>query len=731
VNSHKFSAMLGDDEVTIETGKLAQQAGGAVTVREGDTVLLVTATMSHSAREGIDFFPLTVDFEERLYAAGRIPGSFFRREGRPTESATLTARLTDRPIRPLFPKDLRNEVQIVITPLSQDEEHQADILSIIGASAALTISDVPFGGPVGAVRVGYVDGEVIINPTVSQMEQSALDLRLAGTAEALLMVEAGANEVSEDVMVEALRFGHEAMQDMIRVQNEMREKLGKPKREYPSHQLPGELQEIVHQQAGDRILEATYRAKDKTDRINRLRALRDELIEKMGEEWDEKAITHAYEEVERELIRKRTIEEGVRADGRDCRTIRPLSAEVGLLPRTHGSGLFSRGETQVLTVATLGTPREEQMLDDLSPEETKRYIHHYNFPPYSTGETRRIGGPRRREIGHGALAERALLPVIPEAGEFPYTLRVVSEAVSSNGSTSMASVCGSTLALMDAGVPIKTPVAGIAMGLMMEDGRYRILTDIQGLEDHIGDMDFKVAGTRAGITALQMDIKISGLSDEILKEALEQARQARMQILDVIEAAIPAPRAEMSPFAPRMTIMHIDPDKLGAVIGSGGKTVRALQDECDVRIDIEDDGTIYIASTSGPAAEKAQRMIEALTEEAELGNIYTGRVVRTTDFGAFVEILPGTDGLVHISQLADYRVNTVKDVAEVGDEIMVMVTDISPEGKIRLSRRAVLEGWTLEEAQAADRPSSNRSSRGSSGRGGRGGNRGRRSPQRH
>jgi polyribonucleotide nucleotidyltransferase len=730
VNSYKFAAMLGDSEVTIETGKLAQQAGGAVTVREGDTLLLVTATMSHSVREGIDFFPLTVDFEERLYAAGRIPGSFFRREGRPTESATLAARLTDRPIRPLFPKDLRNEVQIVVTPLSQDEEYQADILSIIGASAALTISDIPFGGPVSAVRVGYVDGEVIINPTVSQMEESALDLRMAGTAEALLMVEAGANEVSEAVMVEALRLGHEAMQDVIRIQSEMRKKLGKPKREYPSQQLPGELQEIVHRQAGDRILEATYGAADKTDRSNRLRALRDELIEKMGEEWDERAIMEAYEEVERELIRKRTIEEGIRADGRDSRTIRPLSAEVGLLPRTHGSGLFNRGETQVLSVATLGTPREEQMLDDLSPEETKRYIHHYNFPPYSTGETRRIGGPRRREIGHGALAERALLPVIPDADEFPYTLRVVSEAVSSNGSTSMASVCGSTLALMDAGVPIKAPVAGIAMGLMMENDRYRVLTDIQGLEDHIGDMDFKVAGTRAGITALQMDIKIAGLSNEILVEALEQARQARMQILDVIETTIPAPRAEMSPFAPRMTIMHIDPDKLGAVIGSGGKTVRALQDECDVRIDIEDDGTIYIASTSGPAAEKAQSMIEALTEEAELGNIYTGRVVRTTDFGAFVEILPGTDGLVHISQLADYRVNTVKDVVEVGDEIMVMVTDISSEGKIRLSRRAVLEGWTLEEAQAADRPSSNRGGRGGSSRGARGGNRDRRSSRR-
>jgi len=712
VNIYQATATLGDEAVIIETGKLAQQAGGAVTVRYGDTLLLVTATMSHSVREGIDFFPLTVDFEERLYAAGRIPGSFFRREGRPTESATLTARLTDRPIRPLFPHDMRNDVQVIITPLSQDEEHQADILSIIGASAALTISNVPFDGPVGAVRVGYIGEEMVISPTVSQMEHSALDLRLAGTADALLMVEAGANEVSEDVIVEALRRGHQAIQDVIRVQNEMREAVGKPKRTYVSCALPDELREVVRQRVGDRLLEAIYGTTSKEEHNERVRALQDELVEHLQEEWDEKAIKEALGEVLREVVRRRTIEEGIRADGRASQTIRPLSAEVGLLPRTHGSGLFTRGETQVLSVATLGTPREEQMLDDLSPEETKRYIHHYNFPPYSTGETRPLRGPRRREIGHGALAERALLPAIPDNGGFPYTIRVVSEAISSNGSTSMASVCGSTLALMDAGVPIKAPVAGIAMGLMMEDGRYQILTDIQGLEDHIGDMDFKVAGTRTGITALQMDIKVAGLSYDILAEALEQARQARMQILDVIEETIPAPRAELSPYAPRMTILHIDPDKLGAVIGTGGKTVRALQDECGVRIDIEDNGTIYVASTSGPAAEKARQMIEALTEEAEIGRIYTGRVVRITNFGAFVEILPGTDGLVHISQLADYRVNSVEDVVRVGDEIMVMVTNVDPEGKIRLSRRAVLEGWTPEQARAADRPGGNRGDRG-------------------
>jgi polyribonucleotide nucleotidyltransferase len=724
MNSHKFTATLGNEVVTIETGKLAQQAGGAITVRCGDTLLLVTATMSHNVREGISFFPLTVDFEERLYAAGRIPGSFFRREGRPTESATLTARLTDRPIRPLFPHDMHNEVQVIIVPLSHDEEHQADILSIIGASAALTISDVPFDGPVGAVRVGYVDGELTINPTVSQMEHSTLDLRMAGTADALLMVEAGANEIGEAVMVEALRRGHEAIQDVIRAQNEMREAVGKPKSEYTSYTLPDGAREFVQQEVGNRLPEAIFGATSKQDYYERTGALRDGLIANLPNEWDEAIIGEAFEEVVRDVIRKRTIEEGVRADGRAPQTIRPLAAEVGLLPRTHGSGLFARGETQALSVATLGTPREEQTLDDLSPEETKRYMHHYNFPPYSTGETRPLRGPRRREIGHGARAERALLPVIPDEAEFPYTIRVVSEVLSSNGSTSMASVCGSTLALMDAGVPIKAPVAGIAMGLMMEDGRYRILTDIQGLEDHVGDMDFKVAGTREGITALQMDIKVSGLSDEILAEALEQARQARVQILDVIEETIPAPRAELSPYAPRMTILHVDPDKLGAVIGPGGKTVRSIQEECDVRVDIEDDGTVYIASTSGPGAEKAQRMIEALTEEAEIGHIYTGRVVRTTDFGAFVEILPSTDGMVHISQLADYRVNSVEDVVRVGDEIMVMVTDIDSEGKIRLSRRAVLEGWTPEQARAADRVGGNRGSRGNRG------DRGRRPPRR-
>jgi polyribonucleotide nucleotidyltransferase len=489
----------------------------------------------------------------------------------------------------------------------------------------------------------------------------------------------------------------------------MREAIGKPKREYTLHGVvPEELISVVREQASERIEQVVYGAEDKKDRDDGFRELQNEMVERLGEQWDEKLVVEALDTVMRDIIRHRTINEGIRADGRRTDEIRALSAEVGMLPRAHGSGLFARGETQVLSVTTMGTPREEQMIDDLSPREKKRYMHHYNFPPYSTGETWPLRGPKRREIGHGALAERALRPVLPSEDEFAYTLRVVSDVLSSNGSTSMASVCGSTLSLMDAGVPIKSPVAGIAMGLMMEDGRYQILTDIQGLEDHIGDMDFKVAGTRDGVTALQMDIKLGGISYELLEEALGQAREARLQILDVMTETIPEPREDFSPFAPRMTIMHVPTDKLGAVIGSGGETVRSIEDQCDVSVDIEDDGTIYIAATSGPCAEKAQAMIEALTEEAEVGQIYTGRVRRITDFGAFVEILPGTDGMVHISQISDQYVENVADVVQVGDEIMVMVTNVDREGKIRLSRQAVLEGWTPEEARANDRPSRGR-----------------------
>jgi len=709
VNSHSFTATLGGHTLTFETGKLAPQAGGAVTVTSGDTKLLVTATMSRSVREGISFFPLTVDFEERLYAAGRIPGSFFRREGRPPESAILIARLTDRPIRPLFPKKMRNDVQVIVTPLSQDEKHPADILAIIGASAALTISDFPFYGPIGAARVGYIDGEIGVNPTLPEMEDSELDLKLAGSSDALLMVEASANQLSESVMVEALRSGYHEIQDTISTQKEMRKALGKPKRDFtPLGVVPDELVDRMRHEASDQIADAFYEAESKEERDSRVRALQDDMVTRFGEDWEEKVIKEAMDDIAREIIRGRTIYDNRRPDGRKSDEIRSLSAEVGLLPRAHGSGLFSRGETQVLSVATMGTPREEQIIDDLSPREKKRYMHHYNFPPYSTGETWPLRGPKRREIGHGVLGEHALRPVLPSEDEFAYTLRVVSDVLSSNGSTSMASVCGSALALMDAGVPIKAPVAGIAMGMMKDGDRYQVLTDIQGLEDHIGDMDFKVAGTREGVTALQMDIKLGGISYELLEEALGQARDARMAILDVMDQAISEPRDDMSPYAPRMTILHVNQDKLGAVIGPGGETVRSIEDECDVSVDIQDDGTIYVAATSGPCAKQAVAMIEALTEEPEVGQIYTGRVARTTDFGAFVEILPNTDGMVHISQLSNEFINSVEDAVKVGDEIMVMVTNIDRDGKIRLSRQAVLEGWTPEEARAADRPGGGR-----------------------
>jgi polyribonucleotide nucleotidyltransferase len=727
VNQEKqYTAVVGGAPITIATGKLAGQAGGAVTVRQGDTMLLATATMSKQAREGIDFFPLSVDFEERLYAAGRIPGSFFRREGRPTERAILIDRLTDRPLRPLFPKDMCNEVQIIITALSHDQVHSIDILNIIGASAALMISDTPWDGPVGAVRVGLIEGELVVNPTIPQMEDSLLDLRMAGTADAIIMVEAGVNEVDEATLLRALKLGHQEMQPLIELQIKMREEVGKPKSEYASFGVVDEaVRAKVVERIGGRLAQVvedtTYLSKDVRNQL--VDDLRNEIVDSFtgpqgtDPEVDPKDVRIVFNDVYKAQVRQRILEEHIRPDGRGLTEIRPLSAEVGLSPRAHGSGLFQRGETQVLTIATLGTPREEQKLDGLYPEDSKRYIHHYNFPPYSTGETWFLRGPKRREIGHGALAEAALRPMLPTEEEFPYVIRLVSEALSSNGSTSMASVCGSTLALMDTGVPLKRPVGGIAMGLVSDGERAAILTDIQGMEDHLGDMDFKVAGTVEGITALQMDIKVKGIGYDLLEQALEQARQARLAIIDAILAAIPEPRPEMSPYAPRMTTIKIDPDKIGAIIGPGGKTIRAIQDECNVKIDVEDDGTVYIAAVEGPAAELALERIEALTQDAQLGEIYTGKVVRVTEFGAFVEIFPGTDGMCHISQLADFHVARVEDVAELGDEIMVMVTDISSEGKIRLSRQAVMEGWTLEEAQQRDRPKSG------GGRGGRGGGR--------
>jgi polyribonucleotide nucleotidyltransferase len=716
----QFHVQLEGKDITFETGKLAGQAGGAVTVRLGDTVAFAAATMTSQVRQGIDFFPLTVDYEERMYAGGRIPGSFFRREGRPTEEAILTARLTDRPLRPLFPKDLRNDVQVIIYSFSADAENPIDILAVNAASAALMISDIPWGGPVGAVRVGRLDGKFVANPTYSELDSSDLDLRLAGTREAILMVECGAEEISEEVMVAALEFGHNAIQPLIETQTRMAAELGKPKREYQSFGVDPSLQETVAARATRPLYEILERPYVKAETYGAVDDLEDSISKELAGEDEamHENVKAAFEEVYRSVVRERILERDLRPDGRGTKDIRSIWCEVDVSPRAHGSGLFTRGETQVLTLATLGTPREAQELDSLTPSETKRYIHHYNFPPFSTGEAKPLRGASRRDVGHGALAERALVPVIPSEIEFPYTLRLVSEVLSSNGSSSMASVCGSTLALMDTGVPIKAPVAGVAMGLVKEGERYAILTDILGAEDHLGDMDFKVAGTEQGITALQMDIKISGLTSEIMARALEQAREARMFILGKMLEVLPEPRPELKPHAPRISVVQIPVEKIGAVIGPGGKTIRGIQEETGARIDIGEDGSVFIATSDGESARRARERVEALTESAVIGRIYTGKVVRVADFGAFVEILPNVDGLVHISQLDTQRVDKVEDVVRLGDEITVMVTDIDPQGKIRLSRQAVLEGWTAEEAAEHDRPRGGRSGGQRQGRGG-------------
>ncbi len=729
----RFTTELGGKQFMVETGNLAGQAGGAVTVRVGDTMVFASATMSNEPRTGINFFPLSVDYEERMYAGGRIPGGFFRREGRPSEDAILTARLTDRPLRPLFPNDMRNDVQVILYALSSDGEVPIDILAVNAASMAVTISDIPWDGPVGAVRIGRVAGELVVNPSYPELQESDLDLRLAGTREAILMVECAAQEVPEDVMVSALQFGHQSIQPLIDLQERMAAELGKPKREdYPRFAVSDELKAAVRTRFEadlNAALEQAYT--HKADRDNAIRALQEEAVAEFANEESEEGPTSAevidaFSAAYKVLVRARILDRGTRPDGRGMTEVRPIWCQVDYSPRAHGSGIFTRGETQIMTLATLGTPRDAQEMDNLTPTDKKRYIHHYNFPPFSVGETRFLRGASRREVGHGALAERALIPVIPPDSEFPYTLRLVSEAFSSNGSTSMGSVCGSTLALMDAGVPIKAPVSGVAMGLVKEGDRYAILTDIQGIEDALGDMDFKVAGTDRGITALQMDIKIAGLTASLMAEALEQARQGRSHIMNKMLETLSAPRPDLKPHTPRITIVMIPVDRIGAVIGPGGKTIRSIQDETGARIDIEEDGSVYISTDDGESERRAREMIERLTEVPELGRIYTGKVVRVTDFGAFVEVLPGQDGLVHISQLDSHRVNRVEDVAREGDELTVMITGISDEGKIRLSRQAVLEGWTVEEAIENDRPQGGR--RGGGGRGGRrgGNNRGRR-----
>ncbi|MCC6380904.1 MAG: polyribonucleotide nucleotidyltransferase, partial [Dehalococcoidia bacterium] len=667
-------------------------------------------------REGIDFFPLTIDYEERLYAIGKIPGSFPRREGRASTEGILAMRLTDRPLRPLFPKGFRNEVQVVAMTLSADGEHQPDTLITIGASAALMISDIPFNGPVSSVRVARVDGEFVVNPTFDQSEAGDLDIIVAGTRDAVVMVEAGAREAPEEAVLEAIEVAMEANRAIIALQDQIAAEAAPVKKPFTPHEENQSAFDAVQEYLRDRIDEVVGTAASERSDANK--ALRTELVGHFGERFTAAEIGDALYSVIKKAMRKRILDEGVRADGRQVDQIRNLDVHVGVLPRTHGSGLFQRGETQVLTIATLGGLSMVQKLDTLSPDETKRYMHHYNFPPFSVGEVRPMRGPGRREIGHGALAERALEPVIPGPDDFPYAIRVVSEVMSSNGSTSMASVCGSTLALMDAGVPIAAPVAGIAMGLIMgDDGRYRVLTDIAGQEDFMGDMDFKVAGTGKGITALQMDIKIGGVSRELLQQALEDARRARETILERMLDVIPEPREEVSDYAPKMYRIQINPELIGTVIGPGGKMVRKIQDESGgATVDIQEDGTVFVGGINEVVARKAIAMIEGLTKEVKIGEVYTGKVTRLLNFGAFVEILPGKEGLVHISQLGEDHVERVEDEVDVGDEVTVMVTEIDNLGRINLSRRAVLLG---EEPPPA--PAGEGAGRGGRGRGGRGG----------
>ena len=702
--SQPCECVVGDRLLTIETGKLAKQADSAVTVRYGDTLVLVTACIGDEPREGADFLHLTVDYEERHYAVGKIPGSFIRREGRPGEQATLAARLTDRSLRPLFPKGLCNEIQVVVTVLSSDQENDPEVLAVIGASAALAISAIPFNGPIAAVRIGCINGSLVLNPTLPQMNDSLLDLVVVSTKEAIVMLEAGAKEVSEELILEAIKLGHEANQEIIKLQEGLQRVCGRPKIEIGTAKVNAELLAAIPSDLGGKLAEALSQT-DRAEREKAIAAVEQEAVEKLEETFSEADIIEAVEDQLRKVARTNILDKKLHLDGRQTKEIRPLSSEVSLLPRTHGSGLFARGQTQVLTITTLGSLRQAQLIDDLGLEETKRFMHHYNFPPYSTREVKRLGSRSRREIGHGALAERALTPVIPSGEDFSYTIRLVSEVLSSNGSTSMASVCSSSLSLMDAGVPIKAPVVGIAMGLVTgEDNSHVVLTDIEGMEDHYGDMDFKVAGTADGITAIQLDIKLQGISYEIVAEAIKQAREAHLEILDNLKQAIGSNRPELSPYAPRIYKITIDPSKIGAVIGPGGKTIRSITDEAKVTMDVENDGTVTIGSPSEEAAQKAIGLIENLTREVEVGGTYTGKVTRLMNFGVFVEVLPGKEGLVHISELADYHVSKVEDVVKVGDEIMVKVTEIDRMGRINLSHRALL--GDLSRVQGARVPDS-------------------------
>ncbi|HWR39692.1 MAG TPA: polyribonucleotide nucleotidyltransferase [Patescibacteria group bacterium] len=687
-----FQMQVGGRDLVIETGRMAKQAGGAVLIRYGDTAVLATATQSAEPRPGVDFFPLTVDYEERMYSVGKIPGGFIKREGRPSEAAILACRLIDRPIRPLFADGLRNDVQVVTTVLSVDQNNSPDVTAMIGASCALGISDIIFNGPVGGVRVGRIDGELIVNPTTEQQAAGDLNLVVAGTKDAVLMVEAGASELSEEVILDAIMFGHKVIQEIVAFQERIIAAVGKPKQEKKLYAPPADLEQAVKEYCAEKIRTAVANS-DKLQREDDIKQVKKETAEHFAELYPDngKDVSYVVQKLLKDTVRRMITVDKIRPDGRQLEEVRPISCDVGVLGRTHGTGLFTRGQTQVLTVTTLGAIGDEQILDGLGVEDSKRYMHHYNFPSFSVGETRPTRGPGRREIGHGALAERALIPVLPTEIEFPYTMRLVSEVLESNGSSSMGSVCGSTLSLMDAGVPIKAPVSGVAMGLVKDGDHHTILTDIQGMEDALGDMDFKVAGTTKGVTAIQMDIKIAGLTEEILRDALAQAKRGRMHILGKMLEVIQQPREELSPYAPRIITMQIHPDKIRDVIGPGGKIIKKIIEETGVSIDIEDDGKVFIAAVDMEAGKKAVSIIENLVREVEVGTVYNGKVTRLMNFGAFVEILPGKEGLVHISQLARERVAKVEDVVNIGDEIQVKVMEIDRQGRVNLSRKELLK----------------------------------------
>ena len=697
------SMQLGGRTLTMETGELARQASGSVFIRYGDTCVLAAATASPNPREGIDFFPLTCDYEERMYAAGKIPGGFIKREGRPSEKATLTSRLIDRPIRPLFPDGFRHDIQVVCTVLSMDPEVDPDVVALTGAGAAIAVSDIPFDHPVAGVRVGLVDGRYLINPTRTELETSSLDMIIAGTSDAVMMVEGGSKEISEEAFLGGVEAGHAAIRDILSATRELVTKAGKPKREFPLF-LPSEtMRRFVDDAFGKDIARAMRitgkaernRAFDSITREEARKRLTGHPLEHELMPLLEDSKNHDFDKCvkarEEDELRIMVVDEGLRPDGRKLDEIRPITCRASVVPRTHGSGLFTRGETQIFTAATLGSISDEQRVDGLAPQYFKRYMHYYNFPPYSVGEVRPMRGPGRREIGHGWLAERALVPMLPDPDQFPYTLRLVSETFESNGSSSMGSVCASTLALMDAGVPLKKHVGGIAMGLILKDGAYSVLSDIQGLEDALGEMDFKVAGTEDGITAVQMDIKVRGITIEIMRRAMHQAREGRMFIIGKLKDAVPAPRRTLSHFAPRMFVLEIHPDKIKDIIGPGGKVINKIVSETGAKIDIENDGRVFIASPDAEAGEKAKRMVEDIARDVEVGEVYTGVVKRIINIGAFVQILPGKEGLIHISQLANHRVNRVEDEVQIGDEVIVRVTEIDGQGRINLSRKGLIE----------------------------------------